>query len=66
MKNIECKNCINSRPIISENGIHYNCTFSSKRAIKCMLNDWCYYNELKFSENGELKIVDITGIEVKW
>ena len=63
---IKCETCLNSRPIISENGIHYNCTFSEKRAIKCIFNDWCYYNEFKIDKNGNLKIVDITGIELKW
>lgn len=62
----KCDTCLNSRPIISENGIKYNCCFSSKRAIKCIMNNWCYYNEIKFNEDGSIKIVDIMGIELKW
>ena len=30
-----CKKCLNSRWIISENGIHYNCILPSKEALKC-------------------------------
>jgi len=62
----KCDTCINSRPIISENGIHHNCMFSSKRAIKCLMNDYCYYNTIKIDENGNIKIIDITGVELKW
>lgn len=33
----KCENCPNSRPIISENGLHYICTLSSKKSLQCML-----------------------------
>ena len=62
----KCETCLNNKLVISENGVHYNCIFSDKKAIKCMINDWCYYNELKINKNGELKVVDIKGIELKW
>lgn len=33
---MKCDNCINSRPIISENGIHYHCCLSHKKTIECL------------------------------
>lgn len=33
---MKCETCINSRTIISENGTHAICTFSSKTAMQCM------------------------------
>ena len=32
----KCELCLNSRPIVSENGIHSNCTLSPKGALNCM------------------------------
>lgn len=32
-----CKSCHNSRVIISENGFHYVCCFTTKTAINCMM-----------------------------
>ena len=31
-----CDTCLNSRPIVSENGIHYTCCLSSRAAIQCL------------------------------
>ena len=36
MKDQDCKYCIYSRPVISENGIHYACCLSNKMQIECM------------------------------
>ena len=33
---MKCDNCINSRGIISENGIHQSCCLSPKQAIDCI------------------------------
>lgn len=33
---MKCETCLNSRPIISENGIHYVCCLSDKKAVRCM------------------------------
>lgn len=33
---MKCDTCWNSRPIVSENGIHYICCLSSTSALKCM------------------------------
>jgi hypothetical protein len=32
-----CDTCLNSRPIISENGIHLVCCLSVKRAVGCLM-----------------------------
>ena len=31
-----CEKCLNSRPIVSENGYHAVCCLSQKKAIDCM------------------------------
>ena len=36
---MKCDTCLNSRPIVSENGIHFNCCLSSKAAMKCMTGE---------------------------
>lgn len=33
---MKCDICANSRPIVSENGVHYICCLPSKQAIECM------------------------------
>ena len=42
MRNPKCDSCQNARPIISENGIHYICTLSDTKALRCMANDDFY------------------------
>ena len=32
----KCAKCIYSRPVVSENGIHYACCLSPKKAVKCL------------------------------
>lgn len=39
----KCNTCINSRGIISENGLHYICSLSSHKAIECMFDEKNYY-----------------------
>lgn len=34
MKN--CENCLNRVPVMSENGLHYNCGLSEKQALECL------------------------------
>ena len=34
----KCDTCLNSRIIISENGLHSSCTLSDKKAVDCILN----------------------------
>lgn len=31
-----CEKCLNSRPIVSENGLHSICCLSQKKAINCI------------------------------
>lgn len=33
----KCKTCINRYAVISENGMHYNCSLSEKVSIECMM-----------------------------
>ena len=33
---MKCNTCQKSRPIVSENGTHYNCILSDKKALRCM------------------------------
>lgn len=58
---MNCDNCLNSRPIISENGIHYTCTLPPKKALDCRLklkdrsihlNDSGNEPEAKILDNG--------------
>lgn len=32
-----CDICFNSRPVLSENGIHYVCCLSDKKAMDCFM-----------------------------
>ena len=49
----KCAKCINSRSIVSENGVHYNCCLSVKKALEC-LRSGCSKYFLTFNESGEL------------
>lgn len=50
-----CSYCLNSRAIISENGIHYNCCLNSAKSIKCILGERSSYIEKPGIDKGELK-----------
>lgn len=39
----KCETCWNSRIILSENGFHYNCCLSEKKAINCLIHQKDYY-----------------------
>ena len=39
---MNCDYCLNSRPVISENGLHYICCLSSKKAVECQINNRFY------------------------
>ena len=32
----KCSRCLMRRPVISENGMHYNCTLSEKKWLECV------------------------------
>lgn len=34
----KCERCLNRVPVISENGMHYNCSLSEKASLKCLIN----------------------------
>jgi len=40
---MKCDTCMNSRPIISENGTHAICTLPSIDAVYCMIGKEDYY-----------------------
>jgi hypothetical protein len=33
---MRCETCLHAVPVISENGIHYNCALSEKDALYCL------------------------------
>ncbi len=39
----KCEDCINSRPIVSENEVSYKCTLPSSKATKCLCREWEFY-----------------------
>ena len=39
----DCKECLNSRLIVSENGYEAICTLSIKKSKICLFNDKCYF-----------------------
>lgn len=34
----KCETCLNSRAVVSENGIHHICCLSDKVAVDCMID----------------------------
>lgn len=45
-----CETCLNSRPVVSENGYHYQCCLSGIKALRCYSGETSYYkgkNEVK-------------------
>ena len=46
----KCDSCLNSRMVISENGLHSICCLSEKKAIDCMFGEKDHYVE--FPRNG--------------
>lgn len=55
----DCKECLNSRLVVSENGYKAICTLSAKESKKCLLNGKCKFegNQLylmikRDAENG--------------
>ena len=53
---MKCDTCINSRPVISENGIHSVCCLSARKARNCVFYFWKYYAEHPANKNkGDLE-----------
>lgn len=42
----DCMYCMNSRPIVSENGIHYSCVLKHKETMLCRFGDKDYFVRL--------------------
>lgn len=34
----KCDSCLNSRIVVSENGMHSTCCLSDKKAVECLMN----------------------------
>ena len=45
-----CEKCLNSRPVVSENGLHPICCLSQKKVIDCMTGKKDHFVTIK--ENG--------------
>lgn len=49
----KCEQCLNSRPIVSENGIHYGCCLSKKKAVECMFGVKDYHARKPMVNDGK-------------
>jgi len=47
---MKCDKCLNSRPVISENGIHNICTLSTRAALKCLKGEKDCFVELRMTD----------------
>lgn len=47
-KKHKCDRCLNSRPVVSENGLHWVCTLHYKKSIACFTGekDWFLSEEM--------------------
>lgn len=49
-----CDVCLNSRAVVSENGIHYVCCLSKKKVLACLMGAKDYYDGyFDMSKKGE-------------
>ena len=48
-----CDTCLNSRPVVSENGIYYVCCLSSRAAVQCVTGKKDRYIEHPMRKEGE-------------
>ena len=42
---MRCDKCFNGVPVVSENGIHYNCCLNEKELLDCMIGRKDHYEE---------------------
>lgn len=48
----KCDSCLNSRIVVSENGLHSVCCLSEKKAVECLTKEKNHYEEMpKYVEN---------------
>lgn len=48
-----CDTCLNSRPVVSENGIHYACCLSGRAAVQCLTGMKDRYIEHPMRKDGD-------------
>lgn len=53
---VKCEKCLNSRPVVSENGLHPICCLSQKKAMDCMTGKKNYFS-------SEHKVGDIIQMD---
>lgn len=51
---MRCNTCLNGVPVVSENGIHYNCALTEKDALYCLTGQEDHYvrNPMKTEEDN--------------
>lgn len=47
----KCEECLHSRPVVSENGYHYICCLSPKKAVNCIAGIKSQFVSLKKNNN---------------
>ena len=48
-----CQVCLNSRAIVSENGIHWVCCLSEKKTLDCLMGVKDHYDGYSDMKKGE-------------
>ena len=48
----KCETCLDGRAVISENGIHYICTFSDKKVLECLTRKKDHYIRNPMKKGG--------------
>lgn len=62
----KCENCLNRIPVMSENGLHYNCGLSEKKALECITGEKDHSAIVKVDKGVEEK-ADVDLVEtVEW
>ena len=52
----KCEECLHSILIISENGCHFVCCLSQKKAMDCIMGKKSQFATLKRDEDGNIKV----------
>lgn len=50
---MKCNRCLNGIAVISENGLHYNCSLSEKKALYCLTGQKDSYIENPMKKDSE-------------
>lgn len=51
----KCNTCLNSRAVVSENGVHYICTLSGTKPFYCLVNGDYYQCDTRLKEMRDFK-----------